>query len=371
MGAYYVGLDVHSRDSVFVIQDEAGAIRGRGTVPTTPAGLAQLCQDQQLPTGTTVALETGTSAFYVARQLAALRMIPVVVDAHEVRRKASRPTQKSDRRDALELCDGVRRGYYRTVVHIPTPELSTLRTTLSRRRHFIRIQTAEINAAKRLLRGAGWPGGTRMTLRSTTSWERLLGALDSEPDVQRCVRFHYAVWQQAGEQVRAVDHVLGDLARGVRDDVRRLETVPGVGPVVALTAIAALGDAQRFATAKHAASYAGLVPSTYQSGTCDRHGHITKRGSAELRAMLCEAAHHARRPSHPLHPYFMTLCARRGYKMAIVAVAHRLCRILYALLRDGVDFQVSRLGVEEGPFTHTVTRRYRLTPKPAGRLVTA
>ena len=371
MGAYYVGLDVHSRDSVFVIQDEAGAIRGRGTVPTTPTGLAQLCQDHQLPTGTTVALETGTSAFYVARQLAALHMTPVVVDAHEVRRKASRPTQKSDRRDALELCDGVRRGYYRAVVHIPTPELSTLRTTLSRRRHFIRIQTAEVNAAKRLLRGAGWPGGTRMTLRSAKSWDRLLGALGSEPAVQRCVRFHYAVWQQAGEQVRAVDHVLGDLARGVRDDVRRLETVPGVGPVVALTAIAAFGDAQRFASAKHAASYAGLVPSTYQSGTCDRHGHITKRGSAELRAMLCEAAHHARRPSHPLHPYFMTLCARRGYKMAIVAVAHRLCRILYALLRHGTDFQVGRLGVEEGPFTHTVTRQYRLTPKPAGRLVTA
>jgi hypothetical protein len=45
MGAYYVGLDVHSRDSVFVIQDEAGAILGRGVVPTTPAGLAQLCHD--------------------------------------------------------------------------------------------------------------------------------------------------------------------------------------------------------------------------------------------------------------------------------------------------------------------------------------
>jgi transposase len=362
---------VHSRDSVFVIQDEAGALRGRGSVPTTPEGLARLCQEQQLPVGTTVALETGTSAFYVARQLAALHLVPVVVDAHEVRRKASRPAQKSDRRDALDLCDGVRRGFYRAVVHIPTLEISTLRTMLSRRRHFIRIQTAEINAAKRLLRGAGWPGGTRMTLRSTPSWERLLGALAGEPPLQQCVRFHYAVWQQAGAQLRAVDHVLGELARGVRDEVRRLQTVPGVGPIVALTAIAAFGDIKRFASAKHVASYAGLVPSTYQSGTCDRHGHITKRGSAELRAMLCEAAHHARRPSHPLHPYFTRLCARRGYKMAIVAVAHRLCRVLYALLRHGTVFEPRRLGVEEGPFTHTITRQYRLTPKPAGRLVSA
>jgi transposase len=195
-------------------------------VPTIPEGLAQLCREQQLPEGTTVALETGTSAFYVARQLAALCLVPVVVDAHEVRRKAARPTQKSDRRDALDLCDGVRRGFYRAVVHVPTPEISTLRTTLSRRRHFIRIQTAEVNAAKRLLRGAGWPGGTRMTLRSAGNWERLLGTLGREPAVQQCVRFHYAVWQQAGVQARAVDHVLGDLARGLRDEVRRLETVP-------------------------------------------------------------------------------------------------------------------------------------------------
>ena len=165
--------------------------------------------------------------------------------------------------------------------------------------------------------------------------------------------------------------MLGQLAQRMRDDARRLETVPGVGPVVALTAIAVFDDPHRFARTKHAASYAGLVPSTYQSGACDRHGHITKRGSAELRAMLCEAAHHARRPSHPLHPYFIKLCARHGYKRAIVAVAHRLCRVLYALLRDGSEFAPARMGVEEGPFVHTVTRRYRLTPKPAGRAIPA
>src|SRR6266540_1697106 len=55
----------------------------------------------------------------------------------------------------------------------------------------------------------------------------------------------------------------------------------------------------------------------------------------------------------------------RGYKTAVVAVAHRLCRVLYALLRDRTEFQPTRLGIEEGPFTQTITRRFRLTPKPA------
>ena len=104
MGACYVGLDVHSRDSAFVIQDEAGTILGRGVVPTTPEGFARLRDEHQLPAGTMVALETGTSTFYVARLLGALQLAPVVIDAHEVRRKASRPSQKSDRRDALEIC---------------------------------------------------------------------------------------------------------------------------------------------------------------------------------------------------------------------------------------------------------------------------
>lgn len=371
MGAYYVGLDVHTRETMFVIQDETGIVVGRGTVSTTPAGLVRWRDHYQLPAGTTVALETGTSAFYMARTLVQLELKPVVIDAHEVRLKAHRPTQKSDRRDAFELCDGVRRGIYRSIVHIPTLAIGRLRTALSRRRHFIRIQTAEINATKRLLRGAGWRTGTHASLRTAASWDRLLTALAEMPDLQTHIRFHQAVWQQAGEQVRAVDRLLGELAHTWRAEVRRLETVPGVGPIVALTAIAVFADVHRFANAKQVASYAGLVPSTYQSGTCDRHGHITKRGSAELRTMLCEAAHHARRPSHPLHPYFMKLCARRGYKVAVVAVAHRLCRVLYALLRDGTDFEPARLGVEEGPFIQTITRQFRLTPKSAGRLSVA
>jgi transposase len=72
--------------------------------------------------------------------------------------------------------------------------------------------------------------------------------------------------------------------------VKRLETVPGVGPIVALTTIAVFAEVSRFESAKHAASYPGLVPSTFQSGERDAHGHITKRGSAELRAMLCLSA---------------------------------------------------------------------------------
>ena len=78
-----------------------------------------------------------------------------MVDAHEVRLKAHRPNQKSDRRDAFELCEGVRRGIYRSIVHVPCREVSRLRDTLSRRRHFVRLAGAQVGATKALLRAAG------------------------------------------------------------------------------------------------------------------------------------------------------------------------------------------------------------------------
>ena len=171
----------------------------------------------------------------------------------------------------------------------------------------------------------------------------------------------------AQEQIAALEETLAAQPATITKVAARLQTVPGVGPLVSLTAVAVFSDVHRFPSAKHAASYAGLVPSTDQSGDRDRHGHITKRGSAALRTMLCEAAHHAQRPTHPLHPYFARVCASRGYTMAVVAVAHRVCRILFALLRDGAEFDLAKLAVEKGPFRRTTVQRYRLKRGAARR----
>lgn len=359
MGRYYVGLDVHSKQSVFEIQVGKGKIVGQGEVTTTLAGLRRMRDEHKLRAGTRVALESGTTAFFVARQLGSLGLDPFVVDAHEVRLKAHRPTQKSDRRDAHELCEGLRRGIYRVIVHVPPCEVAALRDTLSRRRHFVRVQTAETNAAKRLLRAAGL-GQLRLSLRTETGWEKLLGQLEPGSELVAYVEQHRALWRSAGEQVRALEEMLARQQQPFAKEIGRLRTIPGVAGIVASTAVAVFSDAARFPDAKHAASYAGLVPSTHQSGDRDAHGRITRRGSAELRAMLCEAAHHAARSGHPLNPYFSKLCARRGYKMAVVAVAHRLCRIMFAMLRHGQDFDIGKLGVEEGPFEHKTVKLYRL-----------
>ena len=152
-----------------MIEDAAGRVTAQSEVPTTPAGLAHLRAAHRLPPDTPVALETATVAFFVARQLAASGLLPQVIDADEVRLKAHRPTQKSDRRDAFELCEGLRRGSYRAIVHVPRAEVLRLRETLSRRRHFVRLQSAQISTVKALLRGAGL-GGLSRSLGSERGW---------------------------------------------------------------------------------------------------------------------------------------------------------------------------------------------------------
>ena len=196
----------------------------------------------------------------------------------------------------------------------------------------------------------------------------MLTAVAGEGDLRAYVEAHRTLWRSAGAQVRTLTESLTQQRGAFAGALDRLESIPGVGSIVAATVLAVFSDVTRFPSAKHAASYAGLVPATYHSGDREAYGAITKRGSGELRAMLCEAAHPASRPHHPLNPYFAKLCAKRGYKMAAIAVAHQLARIAFALLRDGTVFNVRKLNVEEGPFTRTTVRRYRLkTPAAAQR----
>jgi len=170
MRKYYVGLDVHSKKSAFVIEDEGGKVIARGEVPTTPEGFWGLQATYHLANGTQVALETGTVAFFVARQLGRLGLDPIVVDAHEVRLKAHRPNQKSDGRDAFELCEGLRRGIYRSIVHVPRPEISTP----ARHAFASSPLRAAAGSAGRCRQGVAARGGTPPDLEEHARAARLL-----------------------------------------------------------------------------------------------------------------------------------------------------------------------------------------------------
>jgi transposase len=136
--------------------------------------------------------------------------------------------------------------------------------------------------------------------------------------------------------------------------VARLCTAPGVGPVTAASFVSTLDEADRFAGPKQARAYLGLVPSERSSGERQQRGHISKAGPSRARYMLVEAAWTILRrrgsANSALHDWAASIAARRGSRVAVVALARKLAGILYAMWRDGTDFkgQVSA-GAESTP----------------------
>jgi transposase len=344
--AMFAGLDVHSKQCTFVIQNGEGEVVASGQFETTPEGISQFVKKHELDGKTKVGMESGSVAPFVARRLIELGLDVKIIDAQEVRKKARRKKQKTDYSDAFEICEGIRRDIYVSVVELPDSFAQGLRDKLSERRHYIGARTREVLAVKGMLRKEGL-GRLYRSMKSQAAFKKLLLLPQLTEAMKASVKRHQAQWTSADEQVKALDIELDKFAKKEQVAVERLQTVPGVGPIVAMTCMAYYCNPKRFLSAKHAASYSGLVPQTYSSADRETYGHITKDGPSELRAMLCEAAHHASRKNHPLNSFFNKLKAKKGYKVAIIAVAHRLARILWSMHKNETSFDLKKFPQSE------------------------
>ena len=140
------------------------------------------------------------------------------------------------------------------------------------------------------------------------------------------------------QEIAGVDARLETAAAA--DPIVHLQTVPGVGTVVALTFRAFVDDIARFRTAGQVSAAIGLVPREDSSAERRHRGHITKAGPNELRSLLVQGAWacwRSRRSAH-LRLWVEAVAARRGRRIAVVALARRLSRILFAMWRDGTVF---------------------------------
>lgn len=343
---FYLGLDVHSKMTSFCLQDETGSLIAEGNIPSTPQAFAAMKEIHSIPDGTQAGLESGTQALVTVRMLYDIDLEPVVINAEEVRRKARRVGQKTDKRDAFEICDGLRRGIYDSIVYVPEPRIARVRAVLSRRRHYAKLLTMEVNTAKFVYRAAGY-GSILRSLTTEKAWEALLLHPAPPEELREDVRRHFKTWQHAKAMVKEIEAELVAALKPFEKIIHRLRSVPGVGLLTAATYFSTIGRIDRFPDSDHVVSYLGLAPSMYDSGATERRGGITKRGSTATRSILCEAAHQAARTLHPLRPYFMRIMAKRDRKRAIVAVAHRLARILYQVWKKDEDFDASKLNVEK------------------------
>ena len=173
---------------------------------------------------------------------------------------------------------------------------------------------------------------------------RIKELVENLPDVAVLVEPLLVVRRVLREQVGILHRRLLAIVRD--DDVcRRLMTVPGVGPVVALTYRATVDVPACFRNSKAVGAVFGLTPSKYQSGESDRTGAISRCGDEMMRAMLYEAAQSMLVRSAKwswLKAWAMKIARHRGMKKAIVALARRLAVIMHRIWVDGTEFRWTR-----------------------------
>lgn len=122
------------------------------------------------------------------------------------------------------------------------------------------------------------------------------------------------------------------------EDMRRLTTIPGVGAITAATIKALVPDPGGFKSARHFAAWVGLTPRPHSSGGKERLGGISKMGNPELRVLLvlgATAVLRIARNDDRARPWLKALLARRPFKVAAVALANKMARIIWALLNKG------------------------------------
>ncbi|MGZ3327152.1 MAG: transposase [Xanthobacteraceae bacterium] len=173
---------------------------------------------------------------------------------------------------------------------------------------------------------------------------RIKELVENLPDLAVLVEPLLVVRRTLREQIGMLHRRLLAIARD--DEVcRRLTTVPGVGPVVALTYRATVDVPARFRKSKSVGAVFGLTCARYQSGEIDRSGRISRCGDEMMRAMLYEAAHIMLVRSTKwswLKAWAMQIARRRGMKKAIVALARRLAVIMHRIWVDGTEFRWTR-----------------------------
>jgi transposase len=244
---------------------------------------------------------------------------------------------KTDRRDARALAEACVLGAYRRA-HRLSDEQRHVRARLTVRDALVRTRTGYIAVARSLLRQHGWRVRTGAAETFSHRGRELLvpGRVLSEIAPLLAVMRHAN--QQLAYSEERIDAVTGTDPRG-----RRLRTLPNVGPVTAAAFVAAIDDATRFRGAHEVEAYLGLVPRELSSGETRRRGRITKAGHSRVRRLLVQAAVSMLRRPDPrtvqLRAWALRIAARRGKKVAVVALARRVAGILFAMLRDGTSYQ--------------------------------
>jgi len=329
------GLDVSVKETSVCIVDETGKIVREVKVASEPDALLAILKNPAYRFKR-IGLEAGPLSQWLFSALAEAGFPVICVETRHMRAALKAQINKTDRNDARGIAQMMRAGLYRPV-HVKTLRSQKLRMLLTHRK----LLQSKTIAVENDLRGTLRNFGLKVGMVGAAKFEvRIKELVENLPDLAALIEPLLVVRRVLREQTAILHRRLLAI---VRDDevCRRLMTVPGVGPVVALTYRATVDVPARFRKSKSVGAVFGLTCAKYQSGEVDCSGAISRCGDEMMRAMLYEAAQVMLVRSTKwswLKAWAMQIARRRGLKKAIVALARRLAVIMHRIWVDGTEF---------------------------------
>ena len=331
----YVGFDVSKEETSFCVMDVTGKILAQGKALSDPQSLFKALRSHTL-CPERIVLETGTLSGWLARGLRAYDLPVDVIDARQAHAVMKLQHNKTDANDAVLLAEIARTGFCRPV-SVNSEEAQKQRMLVKARRHLVHQRRDTQNA----IRGFLCALGLRFPKGSGKLADRVRSALKARPDLKAMIEPLMASAEALKIQIKRLEEEIVREAE-TSSVVQLLMTVPGVGPITALTFAATIDDARRFAKSRTVGAYVGLTSRRHQSGEMDYTGRISKYGDSLLRSLLFEAANSLLtvvRKAHPLKDWARRIRKRSSHKKACVALARKLAVIMHRMLITGESFR--------------------------------
>src|SRR5471032_2216387 len=336
---YFGGLDVSVKETSVCIVDDTGKIVREVKVASEPEALLHVLKNSACHFKR-IGLEAGPLSQWLYSALADAGLPAICVETRHMRAVLKAQINKTDRNDARGMAQMMRAGLYRPV-HVKTLRSQKLRMLLTHRK----LLQSKAIAIDNDLRGTLRNFGLKVGVVGAVQFEaRIKELVENLPDLAELVEPLLVVRRVLREQFCVLHPRLLAIVRD--DDVcRRLMTIPGVGPVVALTYRATVDVPARFHNSKAVGAVFGLTPAKYQSGESSRTGGISRCGDEMMRVMLYGAAQVMLTRTNKwswLKAWAMKIARRSGMKKAIVALARRLAVIMHRIWVDGTEFRWTR-----------------------------
>lgn len=342
---YYIGWDAHKKYSVLAMINDSGKIYPPKQVEHDKERLRSLFGT--LPTASQVAIESTGNWYWLVDEMEKAGLRPVLVHPAEAKARMGK-TNKTDKLDAQGLAILARNGTL-PVVWIPPGELRDQRELPRMRMAMVSVRTKFKNRIHASLAKYGITFSDDVSdLFGGKGRRMLLEALDElPPETRHSVEDQLQLIEQVEQHIIEVEKRIHKVIKE-NHTMQLLQTMPGVGPILAIVIALEVGSVDRFSTAENLASYAGKVPRIKSSGGKTYFGRVRPDVNRYLKWAYTEAANaivlqqHRLGDCHVLRLYWR-IHKHKGHAKAVTAMGRHLAEATYWMLKNNEPYKEPRV----------------------------